>query len=237
MNYAILAGGQGSRFVKDGVQVPKPLVRINGKTMLQRLIDLFMANGAERITVSANSNMPMLMEALNDYVNSGLPVEVRPIVTDNSFVSLRNACRDLGERFIAATVDAMFFDSEFTDYVKTFERMTSDDDVLMGLTRFVDDPSPLYADLDADGLVVDYRYGGEPFASGTIVSAGIYGLTPESFKAVEKVCALPDSLSDFQRILAAETPVNVKVFEFSKAFDVDCVHDVAVAEEFLTANK
>ncbi|MDE5838356.1 MAG: NTP transferase domain-containing protein, partial [Paramuribaculum sp.] len=49
MNYAILAGGQGSRFVKDGVQVPKPLVKILGRTMLQRLIDLFMNNGAERI--------------------------------------------------------------------------------------------------------------------------------------------------------------------------------------------
>lgn len=236
MNYAILAGGQGSRFVKDGVQVPKPLVKILGRTMLQRLIDLFMNNGAERITVSANANMPMLLEALEQCVKSGLPVEVRPIVTDNSFVSLQNACRDLGDKFIATTVDAMFIDSEFGDFVKKFESMDSKNDVLMGLTRFVDDPSPLYADLNSDGLVVDYRYGGEPFASGTIVSAGIYGLTPESFKAVEKVCPVPASLSDFQRILASETPVNVKVFEFSKAFDVDCVHDVSVAEDFLSIN-
>lgn len=236
MNYAILAGGQGSRFVKDGVQVPKPLVKILGRTMLQRLIDLFMANGAERITVSANANMPMLMEALEQCVKMGLPVEVRPIVTDNSFVSLLNACRDLGNKFIATTVDAMFIDREFGDFVKAFEQMDSKQDVLMGLTRFVDDPSPLYADLNSEGLVVDYRYGGAPFESGTIVSAGIYGLTPESFKAVEKVCPVPESLSDFQRILAADTPLNVKVFEFSKAFDVDCVHDVSVAEEFLSAN-
>ncbi|MDE6459984.1 MAG: NTP transferase domain-containing protein [Paramuribaculum sp.] len=236
MNYAILAGGQGSRFVKDGVQVPKPLVKILGRTMLQRLIDLFMNNGAERITVSANANMPMLLEALEQCVKSGLPVEVRPIVTDNSFISLQNACRDLGDKFIATTVDAMFFDSEFGEFVKTFESMNSEKDVLMGLTRFVDDPSPLYADLNSDGLVVDYRYGGEPFASGTIVSAGIYGLTPASFKAVEKVCPVPESLSDFQRILAAETPINVNVFEFSKAFDVDCVHDVSVAEDFLSMN-
>lgn len=234
MNYAILAGGQGSRFVKDGVQVPKPLVKILGRTMLQRLIDLFMNNGAERITVSANANMPMLLEALEQCVKSGLPIEVRPIVTDNSFVSLQNACRNLGDKFIATTVDAMFFDSEFSEFVKKFESMNSEEDVLMGLTRFVDDPSPLYADLNSDGLVVDYRYGGEPFASGTIVSAGIYGLTPVSFKAVEKVCAVPESLSDFQRILAAKTPINVNVFEFSKAFDVDCVHDVSVAEDFLS---
>ncbi|MDE6263961.1 MAG: NTP transferase domain-containing protein [Paramuribaculum sp.] len=236
MNYAILAGGQGSRFVKDGVQVPKPLVKILGRTMLQRLIELFMDNGAERITVSANANMPMLMEALEQYVKMGFPVEVRPIVTDNSFISLQNACRDLGDKFIATTVDAMFINSEFGDFVKAFEKMDSKQDVLMGLTRFVDDPSPLYADLDSDGLVIDYRYGGRPFKSGTIVSAGIYGLTPESFKAAEKVCPVPESLSDFQRILAAETPLNVKVFEFSKAFDVDCVHDVSVAEEFLSAN-
>lgn len=236
MNYAILAGGQGSRFVKDGIQVPKPLVKILGRTMLQRLIDLFTANGAERITVSANANMPMLMDTLEQYVKLGLPIEVRPIVTDNSFISLQNACHDLGDKFIATTVDAMFIDSEFSDFVKTFEKMDSKQDVLMGLTRFVDDPSPLYADLNSEGLVIDYRYGGTPFESGTIVSAGIYGLTPEAFNAVEKICPLPESLSDFQRLLAAETPLNVKVFEFSKAFDVDCVHDISVAEEFLSSN-
>ncbi|MDE6049524.1 MAG: NDP-sugar synthase [Paramuribaculum sp.] len=235
MNYAILAGGQGSRFVKDGVDVPKPLVKILGRTMLQRLIDLFMNNDAERITVSANANMPVLLEALEQCVKSGFPVEIRPIVTDNSFTSLQNACHDLGDKFIATTVDAMFINREFGDFVNTFENMKSHDDVLMGLTRFVDDPSPLYADIDSNGLVIDYRYGGVPFESGTIVSAGIYGLTPQSFKAVENVCPVPASLSDFQRILASETPVNVKVFEFSKAFDVDCVHDVSVAEQFLSA--
>ena len=43
----------------------------------------------------------------------------------------------------------------------------------------------------------------------------------------------PESLSDFQRILAAETDFKVVPFEFSKAMDVDCLHDQQVAEEFL----
>lgn len=43
----------------------------------------------------------------------------------------------------------------------------------------------------------------------------------------------PKSLSDFQRILAAETPLRVRIFEMAKALDVDCTHDREAAEAFL----
>ena len=105
--------------------------------------------------------------------------------------------------------------------------------VLMGLTRSIDDESPLYARIGADGKVIDYRYGGEPFAEGAIVSAGLYALSGKAMKTVADREGYPESLSDFQRILAAETDIDVVPFEFSKAMDVDCLHDQKVAEEFI----
>ena len=108
-----------------------------------------------------------------------------------------------------------------------------DDTVLMGLTRFVDDESPLYARINSEGEIVDYRYGGEPFAEGTIVSAGLYGLSGGVMQMIVDEDKHPSSLSDFQRILAAETNLKVLPFEFEKAFDVDNLHDRAAAEEFL----
>lgn len=233
MDYAILAAGMGSRLASEGLSVPKPLIPIMGKPMIGRLIDILMSCGAGRINVVANSRMPELVEYLEGLKQAGLPVDVRPIISDNSYYSLSEACKGLDSRFIAMTVDAIFPTAEFRRYVDAVSRI-DDSEVLMGLTRFVDDESPLYARIGETGEVIDYRYGGEPYAEGTIVSAGLYGLTAAAMKYVEDMDKYPESLSDFQRILAAESPIKVVPYEFSKALDVDHNTDIAVAESFLS---
>ena len=37
MKYALIAAGQGSRLVSEGVKVPKPLVQVGGTPLLSRL--------------------------------------------------------------------------------------------------------------------------------------------------------------------------------------------------------
>ncbi len=233
MNYVILAAGLGSRFTREGEKNPKPLVEIMGQPMIGRLIKVLMDCKAENIYIVANSRMPQLVEFLENMKAEGYPLHVRPIVSDNSYYSLSEACKGVEGKFIAMTVDAIFPIAEFKEYVDAVDRMT-DSEVMMGLTRFVDDESPLWANLAPDGSeVIDYRYGGEPFPGEVIVSAGLYGLTPRAMATVAAREGYPESLSDFQRILAAETPIKVRVFEFSKALDVDCGHDREVAEAFL----
>lgn len=232
MNYVILAGGLGSRFQKEGHMVPKPLVQLLGQPMIGRLIKTLCKFGAERIQVAANARMPQLLEYLDSLIAEGYPVVVNPVITDNSYVSLREGAKGIDGKFIAMTVDAIFTNEEFGRYVDAVAR-TDDNTILMGLTRFVDDESPLYARINADGEIIDYRYGGEPFAEGTIVSAGLYGLSGKAMQKIIDEDKSPKSLSDFQRILAAETNMTVLPFEFEKAFDVDNLHDRAAAEEFL----
>ncbi len=232
MNYVILAGGLGSRFQKEGHMVPKPLVQLLGQPMIGRLIKTLCKFGAERIQVAANARMPQLLEYLDSLIAEGYPVVVNPVITDNSYVSLREGAKGIDGKFIAMTVDAIFTNEEFGRYVDAVAK-TDDNTILMGLTRFVDDESPLYARINADGEIIDYRYGGEPFAEGTIVSAGLYGLSGKAMQKIIDEDKSPKSLSDFQRILAAETNMTVLPFEFEKAFDVDNLHDRAAAEEFL----
>lgn len=232
MDYVILAAGLGSRFQKEGEKNPKPLVRLMGQPMIGRLIKILEGFGAEHIHICANSRMPELVEYLDKLQKEvSVPLVVRPIISDNSYYSLTEAAAGIKGKFIGMTVDAIFANDEFGRYVKAVEEMP-ENTVLMGLTRFVDDESPLYARQKPDGEVIDYRYGGEPFAEGTIVSAGLYGLTAQ---AMDTVAAgrYPESLSDFQKVLAAETDIRVLPFEFSKALDVDCGHDRVVAEAFL----
>lgn len=227
-----MAGGLGSRFVKEGCECPKPMVPLFGQPMIGVLINTLMKCGADRIYVGANARMQTLLDYLEELKTQGLPIDVRPIITDNSYCTLRAASEGIEGKFIAMTCDAIFPTDEFREYVKAVEEARADV-ALMGLTRFVEDESPLYARISADGEVIDYRYGGEPYAEGTIVSAGLYGLSGKIMGVIPELGLEPESLSDFQRLLAVKTPVKVLPYEFTIAFDVDNTRDRLHAEEFL----
>lgn len=233
MNFVILAGGLGFRFVKEGYECPKPLVPLFGKPMIGLLIDNLMKCGAENIYVGANARMPQLLEYLESLRENGLPVVTRPIVTDNSYCTLKCASEGIEGKFVALTCDAIMPPAEFRKYVEAVEQ-APDDEAVMGLTRFVEDESPLYAKLSDAGEVIDYKYGGDPFEGDIIVSAGVYGLSGKIMSTVVDMDLHPESLSDFQRLLASQTPVRVVPYEFSIAFDVDNGHDRLHAEEFLS---
>jgi NDP-sugar pyrophosphorylase family protein len=232
MIYVILAAGLGTRFIKDGILTPKPMIEILGKPMIGHLIETLLKAEASKIYIVANSRMPSLLSYLSElkFIHD-YPLIVKPLVSDNSFYSLEVGAESITEPFIAMTVDTVFPLNEFQKFINRFKYI-NDNEVLMGLTKFIDDPTPLYARIDERGLVTDYRYGGEPFENEAIISAGIYGLTPDSIELM-KQRQYPESLSDFQRILAAETSIKVRYFEFSKAFDVDCISERPSAEEFL----
>lgn len=232
MDFVILAGGLGSRFVKEGYECPKPLVPLFGKPMIGVLINTLMKCGAEHIYVGANSRMQPLLDYLDELRDNGLPVITRPIITDNSYCTLKAASEGIEGKFIAMTCDAIFPIDEFRKYVECVENSPANE-ALMGLTRFVEDESPLYARVTEEGEVIDYRYGGHPFEEGVIVSAGLYGLSGEIMNVIPELGLQPESLSDFQRLLAVATPVKVASFEFSIAFDVDNTRDRLHAESFL----
>ena len=49
MKFAIISAGEGSRLSQEGVALPKPLVQLNGVAMIDRLIQIFVRNGADII--------------------------------------------------------------------------------------------------------------------------------------------------------------------------------------------
>ena len=57
MNFAILAAGEGSRLVQEGVALPKPLVDLDGRPMIGRLLDIFEDCGAESVSIIVNEQM------------------------------------------------------------------------------------------------------------------------------------------------------------------------------------
>ena len=57
MHYAIIAAGEGSRLVQEGIQLPKPLVDLDGRPMIKRLIDIMLDCDAESLSVIVNEQM------------------------------------------------------------------------------------------------------------------------------------------------------------------------------------
>mgnify|MGYP000878379242 CR=1 FL=1 len=59
MKFAIISAGEGSRLAQEGVQLPKPLVQLNGMAMIDRLIHIFAKNGAEEVVVIINNEVAL----------------------------------------------------------------------------------------------------------------------------------------------------------------------------------
>ena len=58
MKFAIIAAGEGSRLAHEGVAVPKPLVRVGGEALVERLVRIFGNNGADETVVIVNTIHP-----------------------------------------------------------------------------------------------------------------------------------------------------------------------------------
>ena len=64
MKFAVIAAGEGSRLAAEGISLPKPLVKVNGEPLIDRLIRIFMENDADEIVVICNDHTPLVKEHL-----------------------------------------------------------------------------------------------------------------------------------------------------------------------------
>lgn len=230
MLYAILAAGEGSRLVEEGCEVPKPLVRIQGETLIGRLIRVFIANGASRIVVICNAKHAATQAYLHG-LTLPIPLDIVVQSTPSSMHSLY-AIRDYlkaEERFCVTTVDTIFSEKEFARYIQTF--CESDLDGLMAVTTYVDDEKPLYVQTTENLTITNFcDTCGERCAH---VSGGIYCLTSKSLSTL--ICCIEQGQSrmrNFQRQLVAEG-LRLKAYPFSKIIDVDHASDIAKADQLI----
>lgn len=230
MNYAIIAAGEGSRLVKEGVQQPKPLVELNGEKMIDRLIRIFLANQATSISVIVNEQMTEVAQYLKNKI---YPVPFNLIVqsTPSSMHSFYELSRCLPSgKFCLTTVDTIFRESEFSTYIKTFES-DSEYDGFFAVTDFIEDESPLYVDVDETLNIRDFK--DQAYASARYISGGIYCLQSNAIPVLENAIRNNRSrMRNYQRELVG-AGFRLKAFPFRKIIDVDHASDIALAEAFL----
>ena len=236
MKFAIIAAGDGSRLAQEGVTEPKPLVKVRGERLINRLIRIFMENNATEIVVICNEQMADVashLKMIQDEGLNGLPIPLRFVVKStpssmHSFFELRNFLRD--EPFILTTVDTIFDESEFHDYVLSFQdKIAQGTDALMGVTDYIDDEKPLY--VGVDNVMRINGYYDTPQADSHFISAGIYGLTASSLDILEACIEKGESrMRNFQRALVAAN-LRIEAYPLTKVFDIDHIEDIRKADE------
>ena len=231
MNYSIIAAGQGSRLVQEGVQKPKPLVELNGEPMIARLIRIFAENNAESISVIVNEEMTEV-KALLDTLNPGCELNVVVKTTPSSMHSFYELSRVMKPgKFCLTTVDTVFKEKDFASYVRAFDEDT-DNDGMMAVTPFIDDEKPLFVETDEQDSIKAFL---DEHADGVkYVSGGVYALNEKAVRVLEECMANGMSrMRNFQRGLIA-AGLKLKAYPIEKIVDVDHANDIETAERFIS---
>lgn len=234
MNYAIIAAGDGSRLVQEGISVPKPLIDLDGRPMIRRLIDIFTELDAETVSIIVNEYMTEVRAYLES-VRRELPCNLNLVVktTPSSMHSFMEVSRVFpkGSKFVLTTVDTVFRKDDFSKYVRAFETVPSDIDGMMGVTTYIDDEKPLYVDVDSKNVITafcDTAFDGVKY-----ISAGIYGLTTPAIDVLHKCIEEGVSrMRNYQRELV-KTGLKLEAYDLGKVIDVDHIGDIERAREFI----
>lgn len=231
MKFAIIAAGEGTRLSQEGVRLPKPLVQLNGRAMIDRLIHIFMQNGAEEVVVVINNESLLTKAHLTELEkHSDIPLRVVVKTTPSSMHSFHELSPYLKEdRFCLTTVDTVFREDEFSRFIEAFN--VSDKDGLMAVTDYVDDEKPLYIGTDTDLNITGFY--DMPMPGMKYISGGIYCLTPQAIGTLEHcICSGMSRMRNFQRQLVSDG-LRLEAYPFSKILDVDHAADIPKAEAFL----
>ena len=234
MHYAIIAAGDGSRLVSEGVAQPKPLVRINGVPMIERLMRIFAENNAESISVIVNSGMTEVQTFLKEWSSEEnlrklgigrfkLVVESTP----SSMHSFYRLSKVIDADYVClTTVDTIFTGELFAEFINHVDRK----DGLFAVTPYIDDEKPLYVDVSDDSRIIGFHDQGNY----GLVSGGIYCLSTKKAFPILKSC-IENGVSrmrNYQRALL-EAGLDIEAYVFPKIMDVDHARDVELAEKFV----
>ena len=238
MKYAIIAAGEGSRLAAEGVAEHKPLVRVHGECLVDRLLRIFASNGADDIFVICNEQYTDVASHLERLEREGLDgqrIPLRHIVksTPSSMHSFFELSKLIGEGpVVLTTVDTIFRPDDFAKYIAALEKaLAKGYDGMMGVTDYVDDEKPLYVSVDSGNSITGFH---DLCVDGCrYVSGGIYGLNTACLKTLADCMEKGVSrMRNFQRALVVDDR-RLLAFPFTKVLDIDHASDKSKAEQFL----
>ncbi|MDR0506221.1 MAG: NTP transferase domain-containing protein [Dysgonamonadaceae bacterium] len=231
MDYAIIAAGEGSRLLQEGMKHPKPLIKLNGISLVDRLIAILRRNNARSISIIVNEKMPDVEKHLRS-LHLDIPFNIVVKSTPSSMHSFYELSRFLqGDKFCLTTIDTVFREEEFSVFIQDFET-DFENDGIMAVTDYIDDEKPLYVSVNDNNLIIN-GFSDISCKNEKYVSGGIYCLNPKAIETLNRCLQNGvEKMRNYQRQLLADG-LHLKAYPFKKIIDVDHVTDVTKAEKFL----
>ncbi len=217
----VIAAGAGSRLRAAGWALPKPMVPVAGRPMLDHVLDNFRAASIGRISIIFNEQGGECVTWLDSHARD-LDIDLVVKTTPSSFASFRViAMRLAGARSVISTVDAWIPNRGFRNFVDAACAFPADA-LVLAVTERVDDEKPLWVDLDGSTGRVRVLGAG----SGDYATAGIYALPADlAFPGGAEFARLRDYLR-----FVVESGRPVYGVAVADVVDVDRTMDIAAAE-------
>jgi NDP-sugar pyrophosphorylase family protein len=231
MNLGVIAAGDGQRLTEEGIKEPKPLIKVRGKTLLERIL-----NVAGRYKFSS-CNLIINEKFKNEILDSGILENYKNVKINYIFKSTPSSLHSLNElkalmsddSFCLMTIDSIYRDSEFDAFIKSAEEEKIFDG-LIAVTKYIDDEKPLKVKIDKDFRILGF---GDEFGDSEYVTGGIYFFKKGIIEYTDTALASNKiRLRNFLQYLI-EVGVKLKAIPFGKIIDVDHKGDLEKAEEFL----
>lgn len=217
MKGAILAAGTGDRLRAGGVSTPKPLVKLLGKTLIERVIEGMKAAGADEIHCITNEQFAPRLR---------LPADVHLVVktTPSSMESLFELSKFMGEEtFLLSTVDAVFRPQQMVDLVRA-----SRGDGTLAVTEDRGEEKPLRVAMDADGRITALSV-----PKSRHITAGFYTLSGKVFREIDEARRRKFTGLRYFLGMLVEKSYRIYGHPVGRTVDVDTPEEIARAEEFL----
>ena len=221
----IIAAGRGDR-LRHGSAVPKPLVRVGGRTLIERVLESIGDAGAAEVVAIVNEDSL----AVRDHVEAlRWIVETTPS-SMHSFLRVVEMLAESGDDgpFLVSTVDTVAPNGAYATFAAEAAHH-ADAAVVLAVAPITDDEKPLLVRLDGSDVIAL----GDAAAPAEYATAGYYAvrsaiLREANAARADNVGALRTFLN---RLLARGYPIAAVRVPLS--IDVDRPTDVDAAEDLL----
>jgi len=206
MKAVIMAGGEGTRLRPQTSNLPKPMLPLVGRPMMEHIVSLLRRHGITDIVVT----LAFLPNAIRSYFGDGSELGVRMVyATEETPLgtagSVRNARDELTERFLVISGDVLT-DIDLTSMLQFHEKNNA-----LATLALCAVENPLEF-----GIVITREDGsierflekpgwGQVFSD--TINTGIYVLEPEIFDVIPEGRAVDFSAEVFPAVLEAEGPI------------------------------
>jgi bifunctional UDP-N-acetylglucosamine pyrophosphorylase/glucosamine-1-phosphate N-acetyltransferase len=233
MKAVILAAGEGTRLKPITLNRPKPLIRINGKTILEHTISILKNLEITEIIVITNYREKDIKEYFNDGKKHGVKIQYKKQEKINGTAFAVNLVEPIIEDdFILIYGDLLFNSAVIKKIINLFK--TKNADAVLAVTP-VDNPEKYgIVELDKEKRIKKIIEKPKNNISSNLANTGIYVLTKDIFKKIKKI--KKSKRGEYELTDAIKLMINEKKKVIAELIEKENWIDIANPWDLLEAN-